>query len=556
MSDDDGPPRRTGRGVKFIALVIAVAVVALAEAALQLITVHPWLGVLGAVVVAAFATSLTDFSRIIGRLVALADGFVRRRPWLRWVALGLAGALAAVFAVPPLWHAVFHTPPAFADGCPTPVELRVLTSVDGLAPARELARSYEAATAQGAKGCPAVHVFAYAAATSSAATTALARGWAADSDRQPLVDIGPKPDAWLPDSTVDVRAVRDLAQREEQPAPVAYAAPMASSPLVLVGPAAAGADATTWAGPLDRLLSEPGATLLAPDPETSSLGLLAAAGYLTGADGRAVPLPVARVRERAAVAGAGATAELLCQWAAGAPAGQALIVSEQSWRRYAFGDAVGAGCPSGEPAGRGLPYAVGPVTLDHPFVEFTWSSAGQRQTAERFREWLSGSAGADALKAAGYRPPRHECASLDGNLCVPSNVEELLRLYRQAQEPGRVLLALDASGSMAQAAAGATRFGVATRAVTQALGQLGPRDEFGVWTFGGAGRRQLAGVSAVDGTHRQAITAALRAVRPSGGTPLYDTIVTGLRAVAAAGTATQPRALVVVTDGEDTSSTA
>jgi hypothetical protein len=108
-----------------------------------------------------------------------------------------------------------------------------------------------------------------------------------------------------------------------------------------------------------------------------------------------------------------------------------------------------------------------------------------------------------------------------------------------------------------QVGAGLTRFDLASRAVGQALGQMGPADQFGLWVFpgaGGRGYRKVVGVAAGDQRHREATGTALQAVRPGGGTPLYDTIVAGLRAVARPAGGIEPRALVVLTDGQDTSS--
>jgi len=113
-----------------------------------------------------------------------------------------------------------------------------------------------------------------------------------------------------------------------------------------------------------------------------------------------------------------------------------------------------------------------------------------------------------------------------------------------------------------RAATTGTRFEVATRAIQQSLRLMSDRDEFGLWVFPadaeGRGTRQLVPIGRGDATadglpRREAAVAALGRVTPAGGTPLHRTIVDGVRAVGPTGE-DRVTALVVVTDGEDTSS--
>jgi hypothetical protein len=92
--------------------------------------------------------------------------------------------------------------------------------------------------------------------------------------------------------------------------------------------------------------------------------------------------------------------------------------------------------------------------------------------------------------------------------------------------------------------------------VVQALGQIGPADKFGLWTFSGEtpAFRELVPVGPGSVDRRDQAAAALASTVPQGFTPLYQTIVAGMAKVAAAGDKGQVRAMVVITDGEDTSS--
>jgi hypothetical protein len=103
---------------------------------------------------------------------------------------------------------------------------------------------------------------------------------------------------------------------------------------------------------------------------------------------------------------------------------------------------------------------------------------------------------------------------------------------------------------------------VAAEGIRGALELMGPADEFGLWTFpagaGGSGARPLVPVGTRDtpvaGQPRaQAALRSLAAVRPAGGTPLFATIVHGVQTLAGAG-GDRIRALVVLTDGQDTTS--
>ncbi|HET9518954.1 MAG TPA: VWA domain-containing protein, partial [Actinoplanes sp.] len=171
---------------------------------------------------------------------------------------------------------------------------------------------------------------------------------------------------------------------------------------------------------------------------------------------------------------------------------------------------------------------------------------------------LLGDSARPQLSQAGLDPPLPGCATLERNACVPNTLNAMLEVYRQAKLPGRVLLAVDASGSMAARTGPgrATRFTVASDGVLEAVGHLGPRDEFGLWAFPNAnGRRSPKLVKLAPGSlpHRNAVARALRGVRPAGATPLYATVLAGLHELAGGDDAERVQAMVVLTDGEDTS---
>ncbi|MFI1991753.1 substrate-binding domain-containing protein [Actinoplanes sp. NPDC020271] len=456
------------------------------------------------------------------------------------------------------------------NSCPQALELRILASPDGLQVAGELAQAYARFTAHDAGGCPAVFPFVYAAST-PAVSGALARKWSDTNQERPLEQIGPRPDVWLPDSMLDVRQVRDIVVKGTLPTPLQQVTSIASSPIVLAGTDVA-AMPHTDADQLPKLVSAllarrlPGPSLSAADPVASTAGLLAADVYLRDAEGEMVTPDEARKREQIVSESTTSVTDevsLLCGFQREKKVPAAVLVSLRSWQRFATGRALGGGCPA---AVAPVPDAPDPVVvtsapaLDHPFVQFTWSRGPQLRAVERFRDWLRSEDAGAVLHGSGLGQPLAACSELDRNACLPDEPRRTLNLYEQAKRPGRVLLAVDTSGSMGQPAGSAatSRFTVAARGVGEALGQLGPEDEFGLWAFpisGGRKSYELVGVAAGSAQHRTAVVDALRAVKPSGSTPLYATVVAGLGALSGAVDDTRVQALVVLTDGEDTSTT-
>jgi len=524
------------------------------------------------------------------------------------VAAAVTGTVVVVLGIPGTWWLLRP-----ASSCPEPLQLRVLTSADGLVPTRELARSYELSNA-GSGRCPKVSLYVYSAESEGTAPTvlaaALARGWKDDSQDNPLRDIGPRPDVWFPDSTMDVEEVKNIRNITDESlkfSPVDSSESIARSPIVLGFTATEAVNARPnmrWA---DLLRSVAGGhdDLIRPDPETSTTGRLAtlavygseAALYRTrsGVAGltnqvRSLEQRIARSLDKGRQRPSANSAALLCRVRTDGsrPPGDArppaVITSEQALIRYGQGFALSEEC--GTPPGarpdqecptphrplpdKQLPLVVYPadtVSLDHPFVRFTWTTSQQSKDAVAdFRRWFDGAEGKAALLCAGLRPadsPARASWLRDRKGPLPATpppqvlqptwpgMTAALQRYHSVLTPGRVLLALDTSGSMSEPVAGtaATRFQVAVRGVRGSLNQMGPLDQFGLWTFPDKGKVEIGTGEPV----RREVATALKTVpKPAGGTPLYKTIID---ATAKVGPGTQHRqAVVVLTDGEDTTS--
>jgi Mg-chelatase subunit ChlD len=561
-------PEQTGRpGDKqrlhaIAAGVVALVVAGIAQYALQRAD-NTALLLVSAMVLAAVSlwslAFLASISWLVEGCVSLVSRMSRRARIL--VASGMAVVLLA-------GAAVTYSRLSGDNSCPQALELRILASPDGLETTGELARAYARVTARDNDGCPAVYPYVFAAAT-SAVSGALARRWSDANEERPLEQLGPRPDIWLPDSMLDVRQVRDIVVKGTLPSPLRQVTSIASSPIVLAGTDVAVVPHTD-ADSLPKLVSAllargvPGPSLSAADPVASTAGLLAADVYLRDADGEMVAPDEARRREQIVSDSASPVSDevgLLCGFQREQKAPAAVLVSLRSWQRFVAGRALGGGCPATVAPLADLPDPVvvaSAPALDQPFVQFTWTGARQRREVERFRDWLRSADGGAALRDAGLRQPLAACSELDLNACLPDEPRKTLSLYEQAKRPGRVLLAVDTSGSMGQpvGSAATSRFTVAARGVGEALGQLGPKDEFGLWAFpisGGRKSYELVGVATGSARHRTAVVDALRAVKPSGSTPLYATVVAGLGALSGGADQQRVQALVVLTDGEDTS---
>ena len=109
---------------------------------------------------------------------------------------------------------------------------------------------------------------------------------------------------------------------------------------------------------------------------------------------------------------------------------------------------------------------------------------------------------------------------------------------------------------MAAAGPEGPRSVVAAGAVSAALQRMGPRDQFGLWFFpdaAGTGPVEAVPVGPSDPARLAAAHQLLAGTRPAGNTPLFRTVIDAAATLEPDDPA-QVDAVVVLTDGEDTSS--
>ncbi|GAA3398013.1 vWA domain-containing protein [Cryptosporangium minutisporangium] len=510
------------------------------------------------------------------------------RPWVWQIALpalGVVIALGVAVSIPSVR--------AFVDfqlyGCRPPPTLRALTTPESLEATSALATAYERASAAKRRGCRAADLYVYAADPAAVRKTLLS-GWSLGD----IGDLGPRPDVWLPDSTVEPARVQAEAERTGSESPVESMWRMATTPVVLGVPAEvaeAAEDQTsrwvdrTW---VDLLAATEDAKLpiVRPDPTRSATGEIATeliyrsvAKAKTDLDLGTLEGQLGRDLDEGSYPLGDASA-LLCQRRTALPTDDsAVIVTEQQLVRYNQGMPLGDRCPTAaKPEDIQKLVAAYPsdtAGLDHPFVPLRWPDGTDRQrdAVRAWGDWLGTTEGRDALADLGLRPE----SGADGPVPVVEplvtewgarsdavfvrksppigQVEDARAKYAQASRPARTLVLLDASGSMdtLDSTARWTRFQAASNALPIAFGQVAQQDEVGLWTFSSNRKspelildiaQPARGTTAV-------VKKGLKDIRPVGGTPLYRAVDDGLTALDTSGSE-QLTSLIVITDGEDT----
>jgi Bacterial extracellular solute-binding protein/von Willebrand factor type A domain len=198
------------------------------------------------------------------------------------------------------------------------------------------------------------------------------------------------------------------------------------------------------------------------------------------------------------------------------------------------------------------------------------------QAGDALRDALLSGSGQSALQAVGYRgrsggldarftPVRPLNAARLPAWSTPDDkqVRSAINAWSALGRRGRVLVTLDASGSMAGTLPGSstTKSGLAKQALSAVVSSIAPDSDMGLWTFTASRKRDyhvLVPLGPADGrigklSRRQALQSAIDTVRPvpNGGTGLYDTTLAAFRAASHNYAYGRLNAVMVTTDGRN-----
>ncbi|WP_425430923.1 substrate-binding and vWA domain-containing protein [Cryptosporangium aurantiacum] len=482
-------------------------------------------------------------------------------------------------------------------GCSGELPLVVAASPEKAGVVGALADRYNADPAEVDGKC--VHV-QIVTVKSGEAVEALAKGW-------PSADYGVRPDVWSPASSVWVGLVGQHVGAIGAPP---KAPSLARSPLVIAAPEATAKtlgwptkspswqDIARYAGNDAAWKAASGSStpflFARTNPLVSTSGLHATLAAYLAAPGRTGDVEsdlkrtsvrlFLRTLERSTDRYGDTTLTFLDtlrqQEEQSEPSSvSALAVEEQTVWAYNQGEPMSAGS-SHLPAPKQKLVAMHPrdgtLVSDHPYVtvdsviDAPWVTTAKRTAADRFLDFLLDDDQQATFRAAGFRDSDDQLdpdvvAKSRGLLSEksattfaspqPAAVAALLTAWRDLNRQANVLVVLDTSGSMKEKVAGtnSTRLQLATQAAAASLSYFGSNDAVGLWEFsthlaGTVDHRQLVPLSMKD---EEALTRALKSLRPANATGLYDTARAAVDAVRSQSDADGINAVVLLTDGDN-----
>ena len=219
----------------------------------------------------------------------------------------------------------------------------------------------------------------------------------------------------------------------------------------------------------------------------------------------------------------------------------------------------------------------GTLFSDSPFyvLDASWVTADQKTAARAFETYIRLPDNQRKVLQFGFRPgnpavavaapitlangvnPNEPRTALE--VPQPKVLIEVLQLWAQERKAARVLLVVDVSGSMGDAAvgnSGDTKLDLAKRAASSALDQFKSDDEVGLRIFtsdvDGQGNDYIDVVPiAAMGANKEAIRRKIGELQPLNGTPLYSTTLASLELMKANLDPTRINAVVLLTDGQN-----
>jgi Ca-activated chloride channel homolog len=220
----------------------------------------------------------------------------------------------------------------------------------------------------------------------------------------------------------------------------------------------------------------------------------------------------------------------------------------------------------------------GTLFSDNPFftVDAPWVSAKEKRAAAKFEQYVQQPGNQKRVLRFGFRPGNPQVAigaPIDAKYGVDPNQPQtrlelpsppvlvgLIDRWGQNRKSARVLMVIDVSGSMGEAASGEggrTKLDLAKRAAIDALGQFKPEDDVGLWIFStGVSRAEptdyleLVPIAPI-GAQREAIAGKINDLVPTQGTPLYTVTKAADDRLVETFDAQRINAVLLLTDGKN-----
>ncbi|WP_191984401.1 substrate-binding domain-containing protein [Amycolatopsis eburnea] len=388
------------------------------------------------------------------------------------------------------------------------------------------------------------------------------------AERLALSDGSPRPQVWVPDSTLALRRAHQLGAADVPET----GASVASSPVVL-GVAADVAKglgwpdrAPTWAD----VLAAPGVVPGMPDPARDPVGALALLGLRDSV--KAAPEPSAAyvaLLRRFSVNTLGAETDLIARLpgssdGSGTAAVTAFPTSENSLLRHNIEDTS---------APLVAVYSTAVPTLDYPFAELSGVTPQQRPIVDALREALLGGPGSDAIAKTGLRAaggqalrdhtddPRVSPTGIQVmNLPQAGVVDELLNQWAGINLSARVQVLIDVSGSMNAQVPGTAlnRMQLTVEATQKALRLFKPATQLRMLAFstkldGDKDYREILPMASVAQHLASGAPDKLAQLTATadGGTGLYDSVLDTYRTARREWEPGRLNLVIVMTDGRN-----
>jgi Ca-activated chloride channel homolog len=261
----------------------------------------------------------------------------------------------------------------------------------------------------------------------------------------------------------------------------------------------------------------------------------------------------------------------------------AVAVEEKSVIDFNRGNPDGILDPGEKPKPPRVPLVAiypkeGTLFSDNPFivVDAPWVSAREKRAAARFEQFVQQPANQKRVLRFGFRPgnPRVAIgAPIEAKFGVDPNQPQarlelpsasvlvgLIDRWGQNRKSARVLMVIDVSGSMGEAASGddgPTKLDLVKRAAVDALDQFKPEDDVGLWIFSTEISRneptdylEVLSIAPI-GAQREAMAARIDDLVPTQGTPLYTVTKAANDRLVETFDAQRINAVLLLTDGKN-----